>query len=130
MNSNADSKLDTFILLQTAIEVSHSSNNSQTSPYCSLGVIFMGLGIAEVDQETIAKVLGDMPIEALNNFRTHLLICPYHVTPVFRVELGCQLRRFHQITENHGQLPSFRVGRRRGSNARCDLRGWLCLHNG
>src|SRR5262245_60980597 len=89
----------------------------------------MSLRIAEVHKETVTEQLSNMPIVALNNFRTHLLIRPYHVTPVFRVELGGKFGGVHEVAEHHGQLPSFRVGRR-CSNARCDLRGWLCLHNG
>src|SRR5215467_2314108 len=98
---------DAFVLFQTGIQVFHRSENSQTSPYCSLGVIFMGLRIAEIDEQTIPKELGDMPIVALNNFRTHLLICPYHVTPVFRVELRGQLGGIDQITEHGRELATF-----------------------
>src|SRR5262249_25459553 len=87
INSYTKSKLDTFGLLQTGIEVSHRSKNSQTSPYCSLCVIFMCLGIAEIDEETITEQLSDMPIVAPDNFGTHLLIRPYHVPVLFGVEL-------------------------------------------
>ena len=36
------------------MEVSHGSKNTQPSSYRSLGIIFMCLGIAKIDQETIA----------------------------------------------------------------------------
>src|SRR5215467_6955148 len=49
MDTHTDSELDTFLLLKTGIEVSHGSKNSQTSPYCSLRIVFMGLRIAEID---------------------------------------------------------------------------------
>src|SRR6516165_8756607 len=87
----------------------------------------MGLGIAKIDQKTIPEQLSDMSLVALNHVGTHPLIGPYHIAPVFRVELRGQLRRLHQVAEHDGELPSFRVGRRRGRNARCDLRGALCL---
>src|SRR5215470_17686555 len=45
-----DGEMDTFRLLQMGIEVSHGSKNSQPCAYCSLGVIFMGMGIAEIDE--------------------------------------------------------------------------------
>src|SRR5262249_32540217 len=46
-------------------------------------------------------------IVALDNLGTHLLIRPYHVTPVFRVELAGESSRVHQITEHHRELTAF-----------------------
>src|SRR5262245_16842494 len=70
-----------------------------------------------------------MPIVALDDCSTSRLISTHNVTPVFRVELRGQLGGIDQVAEHDRQLPSFRVGRRRGSNARCDLSGWLFLHS-
>jgi hypothetical protein len=53
MHPYTESELDTFLLLQTSTEVSHRSKNAQTRPYCALRIIFMGVGVAEVHQETI-----------------------------------------------------------------------------
>jgi hypothetical protein len=53
MNANADSKLDTFVLLQTSTKVSQGIENTQTSTHCSMCIILMGLGIAEVHEESI-----------------------------------------------------------------------------
>jgi hypothetical protein len=39
-----------------------------------LGVILVSLGIAKIDEETIPKQLSDMPIVALDDFRTSSLI--------------------------------------------------------
>src|SRR5215475_3704405 len=101
--------LDTFTLLQTSTKLSHGIEDTQTRSYCSLRIVFMRLGIPKVHEQSITEQLSDMSIVALNNFSTHLLIRPYHVTPVFRVELRCQLRRSHQITKHHRELPTFRV---------------------
>src|SRR5215475_11603123 len=93
----------------------------------SLGIIFMRLGIAKIDQETIAKKLGDVPIIALNDFRADALVGSDNIPKVFRVELSRELGGVHEVAEHHSQLPSFCVGRRRCSNARCDLWGRLLL---
>src|SRR5205823_3966518 len=45
MDAHAESKLDTFIWLQTGIEVSHCIKDTQPRSYCSVGIIFMGVGI-------------------------------------------------------------------------------------
>jgi hypothetical protein len=77
--------------------------------YRSLCVILMGMGIAEVHQETITEELGDMSIVALDNVGTHPLICTHHVTPVFRVELRRQFRGIDQVAEHDGELTTFGV---------------------
>src|SRR5437868_11002034 len=53
MDAQSESKLDTCLLLQTGIEVSHGFENTDPSTDCALGVIFMGVGIPKIDQETI-----------------------------------------------------------------------------
>ena len=53
MNAYTDGELHTFSLLQPLIQLSHCSEDPQTRSYCSMSVIFMGVGIPKVDQETI-----------------------------------------------------------------------------
>jgi hypothetical protein len=117
-----------FILLQTGIEVFHHSEDAKTSAYCSLGVIFMGLRIAKVHQESIPEQLSDMPIVALDNLGTHPLICTHHVTPIFRVELRGQFGGIDQVAEYDRELPSFSVW-----GMRCwwrfDLCRWVLLRD-
>src|SRR5262249_42243263 len=115
MNAYADGELDAFGLLQPLIQVSQGSKNSQTSPYCSLGVIFMGLGIAEVHEETIAEELGDMPIVALDNLGTHPLICTHHLPVLFGIESAGECGGIDQIAEHHRELTAFRVRRSRAN---------------
>ena len=67
-----------------------------------------------------------MSIVSLDDFSTDLLLLTDHVSVVFRVELRGQFGRVHQITEHHGELPSFRI-RRRGRREKCNLRGVLFL---
>jgi hypothetical protein len=129
MNTHTESKLDTFILLKMGIEVSHGIENTQTRSYSSVRIIFVCHWIAEIDEKTIPEESGDMPIVALDNFGTHPLICTHNVTPLFRVELRGQGRRFDDVDEHHRELPTFRV-RRKCRRERFNLGGWLCLHNG
>src|SRR6516164_8410953 len=101
MDAYTDSELDTLRLLQTSIEVSHGSKNSQTSSDSPLCIIFMGVGIAEIDKQTVTEQLGDMPIVALDDFCTSRLIRTDHVPPVFRVEVRGQLGGIHKVAEHH-----------------------------
>jgi hypothetical protein len=53
MNAHMDSKLETFVSLQTDIQVFQGIENTQPSSYRSLGVIFVCLGIPKVDKKTV-----------------------------------------------------------------------------
>src|SRR4030095_15527425 len=121
MYTDTDGELDTFGLLQPLIQVSHSSKNSQTSQYCSLGIVLVSLGIPKIHQESIPEQLGDMSIKACDDLGADLLIRPYHVTVHFGVELTGELRRIYKITEHHGQLATFSFGCTRGPERRCGL---------
>ena len=90
MDAQTESELDTFLALQTAIEVSHGSEDTQASPYCSLGVIFMGLGIPKVHQESIPKELGNVSVKMLDDFSTSRLIGTDDFPVLFGVEAPCQ----------------------------------------
>ena len=95
------------------MELSHGLDDPQPGPHRPLGIIFVRQGVAEVDQEAIAEVLGDMPLKAGDHLGAGVLIGPHHLAQLFRVELARQARRVHQITEQHGELPAFGLRRRR-----------------
>ena len=69
----------------------------------SLRVIFMRLGIAKIDQQAIAQVLGNVPVEALDDLCRGGLVGSYHLTVVFGVQLPGETGRVHQVTEQHGE---------------------------
>jgi hypothetical protein len=106
MDAKTDSQSDTSHLLQARIQHAHRLDNFQSSVHGAQGVVFVGLGIAEIDQETIPKVLGNVPIKALHYLSARLLVGAYHLTQVFRVEPAGQGRGIRQIAEHHRQLPT------------------------
>src|SRR4051812_7454849 len=73
------SELDAFVLLQTGRQVFHHSEDTQARSYRSLGIIFMGLGIAEVHQESIPQELSKVTVIASNHLSTGGLIRTDHV---------------------------------------------------
>jgi hypothetical protein len=83
-----------------------------------LGVIFMGLGITKVDQETIAQILRHMTVIALNNLSTGCLIGTDDFPILFGIELGGEFGRIDQVTEHHSELAAFSVGCARGHDRR------------
>src|SRR5215472_15361899 len=67
----------------------------------------MGLGIAEVHQESIPEELGDMSIKASNHLGTGGLVGTDHFPVIFWVELAGEFGGIDQVTEHDRQLPSF-----------------------
>src|SRR5207245_6975906 len=78
-----------------------------------LRVVFVRLRIAKVDQQAVAQILRNIPVEALDHVGAGLLVYPHHVAPVFRIELSGETGRVYQIAEQHGELAAFGVGRTR-----------------
>src|SRR5262249_12131371 len=89
-----------------------------SGPHGPLGVILMRQRVAEVNQQAITEVLGDMPLIARNHLRTGPLIGPYYLPQFFRVELVSQTGGVDQITEQHGELATFGVGKVRHWSSR------------
>ena len=79
----------------------------QPRPHGALGIVFVRLGIAEVDQQAIAEVLGNVAVKALDHVSAGGLIGTYHLAVVFRVKLPGERSRVHQITKQHRELPTF-----------------------
>jgi hypothetical protein len=53
MDAHTDSKVDTFGLVQTLIQVSHGIKDAQPRADCSVRIIFMGVRIPKVHEESI-----------------------------------------------------------------------------
>jgi len=74
------------------------------------GIVFVREGIAEVDEEPIAKILGDVTVEPGDHFATCLLIRPHNVPELFRIEPARERGRVHEIAEEDRQLPPLGIG--------------------
>ena len=94
--------------------MSQGLKDPQPGPHRPLGVIFVRQGVAEVDQEPIAEVLGDMPLEAGDHLGADLLIGTDHLTEVFGIKLPGQHRGVHQVTKQHGELAALGVSATQG----------------
>jgi hypothetical protein len=66
--------------------------------------------IAEVDEQAIAQVLGNMPLVPLDHACAGLLISLHNRLVVFRVELGRERGGADEVTEHHGQLTTLTFG--------------------
>ena len=115
MNAEAHGDAHPVTLLQMCVECRHGSDNPQPGAHGPPGVIFVRLGIAEIDQQAIAEMLGNVAVEALDDLCAGGLIRPDHFPVVFGIELAGEADGIHQVAEHYRQLPPFGVG-----GARCD----------
>lgn len=110
MDAKAYGQLHPFLSLQMRVQGGrHGLDNPQTSVCGALRVIFMGLRIANIDEQAIPEIRRDMPIKALDDLSTDGLIRPDHLPQVFGVELGSQCCGIHQITKQDSELAAFRL---------------------
>ena len=73
----------------------------------SFRIVFMGLGIPEIDQRPVTHVFGDIAIELTNGLATGVEKPSDHILEVFGVQPARQGCRIHKITKHHRQLPTF-----------------------
>jgi hypothetical protein len=107
-------QLDAILCRQTGIQGGDGLDDAQAGVHRAPGLVFMGRGVAEIDQQPIAEVLGDVAFILPDDFRRGLLVGAHHGAPVFGVELTGELSGAHQVTEQHGELAAFGFGGRAG----------------
>ena len=81
-----------------------ASINSKPRPHRPLGVILVGLRIAEVDEHAVAHVLRYKPAEALHSLGDALLIGRNDLAQVLRVHTRRERCRTDEVREHHGNL--------------------------
>src|SRR5262249_36644726 len=112
-NTNPD------LLESVRVEPSHCGNQLKPSPYCSLGVVLMGLRIAKVHEDAIPDISGDEPAEVAHSLGHAFLIGRDDLSQVLRVHAGGKRGRTDKVHEHHrdlaalGLVPWARFGPRR-----------------
>src|SRR5262245_17934685 len=94
---------------EAAIRRPHGLQDSQPTLYRALGIVLMRLRIAEVDEQAIPQVLGDMPAEALDNGHAGGLISPNHLAQILRIKLSGETSGIGEVAEHHRELSSLGV---------------------
>jgi hypothetical protein len=113
MDPQANGEVHTPLPRQAGIELAHGLDHPQPGSHGPLCIIFVCQGVAEIDEQAITEILGDMPVKAGNHLGAGVLIGPYDLAQLFRVELAGEHSRVHQVTKQHGELAAFGVRRRR-----------------
>jgi hypothetical protein len=113
MDADAHRQSSVLVLRQTGIQRVHSLEDAQAGLHRALRIVFMGPGIPKVDQQTIAEILGDVPVKTLDHLRAGALIGAHHLAPLLGVELAGEHGGVHQVAKQHRELPALSLGRAR-----------------
>jgi hypothetical protein len=116
MDTDSRREPDAVSLFEPQIAVLQGIEEPETGRDRTLRGIFVALRVAEVHQEPIAQVLGNIAIIVLDDLGTDPLIRPHHLPILFGVELGGELCGVYEVTEQHRELAAF--GLRRGQSTR------------
>jgi hypothetical protein len=88
MDTEAYTQADAVVSFQAGIQCPHRLEDAECGPHSPLRIVFVGLRIAKIDQQTIAKQLGYVPVKAPNDLGADSLIGAYDLAQVFRIELA------------------------------------------
>ena len=88
-------------------ELRHRLDEGKPGPHSALGIILVGLGIAEIGEHAIAHVLGNESAIALDQHRAAALIGANDLAQVLGIEPGRQGGRADEVAEHHGELTAF-----------------------
>ncbi len=91
------------------VEPSDIGDDVEAGAHRPLGIVFVGLRIAEVNQHAVAHVFGDETVEAAHCLGDRPVIGADHLAQLFEVEPRRQRRRADQVAEHHRQLPALRA---------------------
>ena len=98
---NADAGLQ---WLSADFSLPTASIERQPGPHRALGVVLMGLRIAEIDEHAVAHVLRDEAAEALHGLGDALLIGRNDLAQVLGVHTRRECRRTDEVREHHRDL--------------------------
>jgi hypothetical protein len=100
---------------ECGVEQPQGVHDRQARPDRAFRVVLARGGPAEVDEQAIAELAGDVAAEAPDGAGCGLLILREEVAPLLGVELLRERRRADQVAEEHRELAAL---------ARCSVRCW------
>jgi hypothetical protein len=95
-------------LVERDIEATDNVDQAQPRPDRPLGIILVRSRVAEIDQHTVAHVLGDKPIEPGDDLGDGAMIRADDLAQILGIEPGRERGRADEIAEHHCELPPLR----------------------
>jgi hypothetical protein len=109
-NNQASSNADTNLQSLGNLEVTDGLDLSQASAHCALGIIFMGLWIAEISQDAITHVSRDKAIVPTDRLSGALLVRTQNIAQILGIEARRECSRVNNVAEHDRDLPPLRSG--------------------
>ena len=101
LDADAGGKLGRARSSIPSVEVGKRTLDRQRRPHSALGVILLGLRIAEEGHQAITELLQHMAAKPGHRCRSFIEIGAHEIAPVLGVELGGELRRADEIAEHY-----------------------------
>src|SRR5712692_8208394 len=112
VNSDAQGQGDIPFTVEARIQGLHRRENAQGGPPGTLWVVLVSDRVAEVDEEAVAEILGDVAVEAIDHSGADFLIAANDLAQDLGVEPRREIRRANEVTKHDGELPALgRTGR-------------------
>ena len=112
VNPQADGQVDPEVPPEPLVQSPNLFDDLQPGAHSPLGIILVGERMAEVDQEPIAQVLRDVPLEAADHLGADLLVGPHDLAQLLGIEPLRERGRAHQVAEHDRQLAALGRGGR------------------
>jgi len=81
-----------LLALQSRIQGTDGRDDLSPGADCPLRIILVGPGIAEIDEQAIPEILGDVPFESVDDLGAARLVGANDLSEVFGIELTGELR--------------------------------------
>ena len=127
VNAQVHLQIDRRADRPAVVQAGHLGHQLQAGAHRPCRVVLVGMGIAEVDQQAIADVLGDVSLVAGDHVGAGPLIGLQDLAQLLRVETLRQRGGAGQIAEHDGELPALRL--RRDDRGRPGIRRGFRRHH-
>ena len=87
------------------------------------GIIFVRLGIAEINEHTVAHAFRNKSGKAAHRIGDAAMIGAHDLAQILGIEARRQRRRADQVAKHHGELAPLGFGRRRAGEHRWRIMG-------
>ena len=101
-----DAKLEPFGALQAA----DLADERKSGAHRPLGVVLMGLRVAEISENAVAHVFGDIPAETADRLGDRAMIGADDLAQILGIEAPRKRGRTDEIAEHHRQLTPLGLG--------------------
>jgi hypothetical protein len=107
-------------LLESRIDRSNRVDNRKSRTYSTLTIVLMSTRVAKENDEPIAKVFGNVALQALNRLSGGNLILSCDISPLFWIQVRSDSRRLNEVAKKDRQVTTLSVN---GPSARLMV-GW------